>query len=102
MVSLLLGFAILIFFLALGTAIVASLISMLLYKRMDYFLEILKPGFLAGSIGILLLLIIGYFFETEINQTSNFDLFWIAPVVLTGTGLTLATVQTYRKKQKHF
>ena len=87
-----------IFYLAIATAIVASLISMLLNRRMDYFLEIFKPGLFGGSIGILLLLIIGHFFETEINQTSGFDLLWIAPIVQTGAGLALGTVQVYRKK----
>ena len=67
---------------------------------MDYFQEIFKPGFLAGSFGILLLLIVGYFFETEVNQTSNFDVFWLAPVVLTGIGLSKGTIQGYRKNQK--
>lgn len=100
MISLSLSFVILIFFLSIGTAVVAGLISMLLYKQLDYFLEIFKPGFAGGSIGILLILIIGHLFETDINQTSIYNLFWILPIVLTTVGLALGTVSTYRKKQK--
>ena len=95
------SFAILIFFLGIGTAIVAGLITMLFYKQKNYFLDIFKPGFLAGSIGILFILIIGYFFETDSTKVFNFDLFWLAPIVLTCIGLSIGTIQIYRKKQNN-
>ncbi|MEO6228921.1 MAG: hypothetical protein ABJB11_18730 [Ferruginibacter sp.] len=99
LVWLFLSFVILIFLLAIGTAIVAGLITILLYKRMDYFLPIFKSGFLPGSIGIVLLLIIGIFFETEIDQATNFGLLWLTPVAFTGIGLTVGAIRIYRTKQ---
>jgi len=75
---------------------------MVLHNRLTYFLEIFKPGFLGGSIGTLAIVIIGHLFESEINQTFNFDLLWILPIALTGIGLALGIVLAYRQKQKKF
>ena len=91
-----LSFSMLVFILAVVSAIAASILTLLFYRNLDYFLPIFKAGFFPGSVGILLVLIIGHLFESEINQASNFGLLWLVPVVLTCIGLTLATIRIYR------
>ena len=91
------SFAILIFYLSMGAAVLAGILTILVFKRTDHFLDIFKPGLLAGSTGILLVFAIGSFFEATVSENFIFDFLWLIPLISMSIGLCIGTVRTHRK-----
>ena len=94
LIWLLVSFAILVLYMGLVAAIVAGVITLLIFYRTNVFIHVFKPSFLAGSIGIFLTLLIGIFFETTVSKAFGFDVLWLIPVILMCIGLCIGTVRT--------
>ena len=93
MISSLLSFAILIFWLVTITFVIAGIFALLMNRKKNTFLLIFKAGMIAGSAGLLLTFLIAGLIDE--NKTGSFA--WMITPGFWCIGIVTGVVRSYRK-----